>query len=514
MSSSSAFRRSSARDDRPDRAVIDIGSNTVRLVVYSGSLRAPEVWLNERLMARLGRDLSASGAMPQKAMNCSLAALARYAAIVEDLEITDVQTVATAAVRDASNGPEFLESVSQLGLRPRLLSGEEEARGSAFGVIGAFPGALGTVADLGGGSLELVMIENGDCHDGVSLPLGTLRLPALREQGPAAFRKAVKKEMACVGWAAAHPGPLYMVGGTWRALAVFAMRDCDHPLTDPHAFALGTEDADRIAKRVEGMQPDKLAALPGISASRAAGLPNAAMMLRTMLSELQPDGLVFSSWGLREGLLFQRLPNEVRAQDPLIAGVERVTAPRGGSATLAATIAAWTADAANGNGSGGERLRMAATMLALAAAKVEPNMRTRQAYEWAMDKRWAGLDPAGRARIAAALLAAGGKVAPPAELERLASWEDLREAVAWGLAFRLCRRLGAGSRVSLLTSELRREGASLVLRFDPSRAQLLSDQVTSDLKALAQWLGLEPQVRVGERATAEAPSPLTDLTAA
>lgn len=503
MSWFNAFRRAPGRDDRPDRAVIDIGSNTVRLVVYSGSPRAPEVWLNERVTARLGRDLAVSGAMPEKAMDCSLAALARYAAIIEDLDIADVQTVATAAVRDASNGPEFLDRVTALGLNPRLLSGEEEARGSAFGVIGAFPGALGTVADLGGGSLELVMIENGDCHDGVSLPLGTLRLPALRESGPTTYRKAVKKEMARVGWAAAHPGPLYMVGGTWRALAVFAMRDCDYPLTDPHAFALGTEDADRIAKRVEGMQPDKLAAIQGISASRAAGLPNAAMMLRTMLSELQPDGLVFSSWGLREGLLFQRLPNEVRAQDPLIAGVERFTAPRGGSATQAATIAAWTAGAANGDGTG-ERLRLAATMLALAVVRVEPNLRARQAYEWAIDKRWAGLDPEGRARIAAALLAAGGKIAPPAELERLASWDDLREAVAWGLAFRLCRRLGAGSRVSLLTSELRREGDSLVLWFDASRAQLLSDQVTGDLKELAQWLGLEPQVRVGDRATAEA----------
>jgi exopolyphosphatase/guanosine-5'-triphosphate,3'-diphosphate pyrophosphatase len=503
MSWFNGLRRSNGHEDRPDRAVIDIGSNTVRLVVYSGCARAPEVWLNERVAAKLGRDLAVSGEMPDKAIEYSLAALARYAAIIEDLDVADVQVVATAAVRDAGNGPEFLDRVRALGLKPRLLSGEEEARGSAFGVIGAFPGARGTVADLGGGSLELVMIEHGDCHDGVSLPLGTLRLPALREEGTPAFRKAVKKEMAKAGWAAAHAGPLYMVGGTWRALAVFAMRDSDHPLTDPHGYALATEEADLLAKRVARMQPEELAAVPGVSSSRAGGLPDAALMLRTMLSELQPDGLVFSSWGLREGLLFQRLPGEVRQQDPLIAGVARFTAQRGGSASLAASIAAWTADAASGDGSGSERLRLAAIMLALAAARVEPNLRARQAYEWAMDKRWAGLEPDGRARIAAALLAAGGKIAPPPELERLASWENLREAVAWGLAFRLCRRLGAGSRVSLMTSELRRENGTLVLWFDPSRAQLLSDQVRGDLKALAQWLGLEPEVRVGEKVPVE-----------
>lgn len=504
MSPFKALRRPSGHEDRPDRAVIDIGSNTVRLVVYSGSARAPEVWLNERVVARLGRDLAVTGTIPDKAIDHALSALARYAAIVEDLAIADVQTVATAAVREASNGSAFLDRVRALGLAPRLLSGEEEARGAAFGVIGAFPRARGTVADLGGGSLELVMIENDACQDGTSLPLGTLRLPALRETGPAAFRAAVQKEMARAGWATAHPGPLYMVGGTWRALAIYAMRQADHALTDPHALALDSEETDRLAAHVARVGPEKLAAIPGIAASRAAGLPDAAVLLRIMLSELRPDGVVFSSWGLREGLLFQRLPADVRRQDPLIAGVARFTAPRGGSATLAATIAAWTADIADGDGSGGERLRLAATMLALAALRVEPNLRVRQAYEWAMDKRWVGLDFQGRARIAAALLAASGKNARRAELERLASPENLREAVGWGLAFRLCRRLGAGSRVSLTTSDLRREGDTLVLRLDPSRAQLLSDQVNGDLKALAQWLGLKPEVRIGARVAADA----------
>jgi exopolyphosphatase/guanosine-5'-triphosphate,3'-diphosphate pyrophosphatase len=183
----------------------------------------------------------------------------------------------------------------------------------------------------------------------------------------------------------------------------------------------------------------------------------------------------------------------------MLAAVARFAGPRGGLPTMAAMIAAWTTEAANGDGAESERLRLAATMLALAASHIEPNMRARHAYEWAMDKRWVGLDPSGRARIAAALLAAGGKIAPPEELENLASWPQLHQAVAWGLAIRLCRRLGAGSRVSLLTSELRREDGRLVLWFHPSRAQLASDNVTSDLKALAQWLGLEAEIAVGEK---------------
>jgi exopolyphosphatase/guanosine-5'-triphosphate,3'-diphosphate pyrophosphatase len=492
-------RRTQPAGSRPDRAVIDIGSNTVRMVIYRGSQRAPEVWLNERVSARLGRDLAATGQMPEKAIDYALAALARYATILRDLGVDDVQTVATAAVRDAANGSEFLDRVRAVGLSPRLLTGEEEATGSAFGVIGAIPGARGTVSDLGGGSLELVMIENGACHDGCSLPLGTLRLPALREKGPAWFRKAVEREMARAGWAAAHDGPLYMVGGTWRALAAYALRSVDHPLTDPHAFALDTAEADRIARKVARLDPATLAPIPGISTLRAAGLPDAAAMLRIMLAELQPEGVVFSSWGLREGLLFQRLSPAVRGQDPLLAGVTQFAAPRGGSATVAALMAAWTADIGRSEGSGSERLRLAATILAMASAHVEPNWRARHAYEWAMDKRWLGIDPQGRARIAAALLAACGKIAPPPELERLASWEHLSQAVSWGLAVRLCRRLGAGSPHSLTASSLQTEGDRLVLRVDPSRAQLATDPVTGDLKALAQWLGLEPEVRISEK---------------
>jgi exopolyphosphatase/guanosine-5'-triphosphate,3'-diphosphate pyrophosphatase len=162
-------------------------------------------------------------------------------------------------------------------------------------------------------------------------------------------------------------------------------------------------------------------------------------------------------------------------------------------------MAAWTADAVRGEGSGSERLRLAATILAMASAHVEPNWRARHAYEWAMDKRWLGVDPEGRARIAAALLAACGKIAPPPELERLASWVDLSRAVSWGLAVRLCRRLGAGSPESLAASSLLKEDDRLVLRIEPSRAQLVADPVTGDLKALAQWLGLEPEVRIAEK---------------
>lgn len=477
--------------DRPQRAVIDIGSNTVRLVVYSGPQRAPAVWLNEKVTPRLGSDLATTGSIPDEAIDIALRGLARFACILKDIEVTDVRTVATAAVRDARNGPEFAEQVRALGLDIDVLSGEEEAVTSAYGVIGAFPGAEGVVADLGGGSLELVAIGENKCSHGVSLPLGTLRLPALREKGTKAFNKAVKAELAKADWASAHPGPLYMVGGTWRAMANFAMHRTEYPLTDPQAYTMTLPEADKIAKKLSGMDPDALSSISGISSSRAAGLPDAAAMLRPVLAALEPEGLVFSAWGLREGVLYRGLSPGARQLDPLLAAVSHFTEPRGSSPTAAMQIAAWTSDATRDRGNGSERVRLAAIMLSLAQWRVEPNMRLNHSIDWALHKRWLGLDHKGRAMIAAALRAANGKPEPTADLQALASDDALHEAAAWGLAFRLCRRIGAGSKLSLLSSKLTREEDTLRLWLQPGRAQLVSDQVEIELARLAAWLGCE-----------------------
>ena len=498
MSKSGKTRRERRIVHAPS-AVIDIGSNTVRLVIYEGSPRAPRVVWNEKVAARLGRDLSTTGEIPDAASDEAICALARFALLIEDLDIGDVQTVATAAARDASNGAEFLAKVADLGLEPRLLSGEDEAEAAALSTIGAFPGAHGVVADLGGGSLELVSVAEGASHDATSLPLGTLRLPALRAGSDKKFDKAVRGELGQAGWAAAHPGPLYMVGGTWRAFAAYAMRKRDFPLTDPHGFMLDTETADRLAAEAMGASPEKLAEMSGITSMRAGYLPDAAAMLRPLLDELQPEGLIFSSWGLREGLLFSRLDELQRTKDPLLAGVADFAEMHGASITHAAMLAAWSVELADGKGRsrGNERLRLASAQLAAALHRVEPNLRYNHALEWALDKRWIGCDARARAMICAALIGSMGRSAIPDRLRSLASDDDLREAVTWGLGFKLARRLGAASRVSMISSALIRKKRRLILRLDPSRAALGNYPVTKDLEILANFLELEAKVKIG-----------------
>lgn len=482
---------SHAPDDKR-RAVIDIGSNTVRLVIYGGPPRAPAVLWNEKVSARLGRDLAKTGAIPPAAMAEALAALARYAAILRDHGIGQIEAVATAAPRDATNGGEFIARVGALGLDVRLLSGEEEARASACGVIGAFPDATGVVADLGGGSLELVAVAHGACRDGTSLPLGTLRLPELKARGR--FDSDVGTILESAHWARAHPGPLYLVGGTWRAFAAYAMRRMDHPLTDPHAFALDVEQADMLAMTLQESKPAKLAQLRGISSMRAEKLPDAAALLRVLLATLKPAGLLFSSWGLREGLHFRRLEPAVRDTDPLLAGVAAFAGERPARTVDAPLLAAWTKAAARDRGAEAERLRLAAAHLAPALQAVEPNLRPAHALEWALDKRWIGIDARGRARLAAALLGSLASTTTPDRLARLASADDLGEATGWGLALRLAQRLGAGSRAVLASSRLTASEQHIELAIDSDHAALAGAPVTKDMAALAQHLKLEPSI--------------------
>ena len=131
-----------SRAGTAEQAIIDIGSNTVRLVIYGGPARAPAVLYNEKVTARLGKGVAEDGKLSEKAMGTVLAALGRFEALLRLRGVKKVQTVATAAARDASNGPAFLARVAALGLNPRLLSGEEEAVTSARGVLAAFPGAV------------------------------------------------------------------------------------------------------------------------------------------------------------------------------------------------------------------------------------------------------------------------------------------------------------------------------------------------------------------------------------
>jgi exopolyphosphatase/guanosine-5'-triphosphate,3'-diphosphate pyrophosphatase len=472
-------------------AIIDIGSNTVRLVVFDGPSRAPSVLLNEKVTAKLGKDVAKTGMLSEKAMGVALSALSRYAALLRAMAVKDVQVVATAAARDAPNGPQFLDAVRQTGLSPRLLSGEEEALTSAWGVLAAFPGAKGVAADLGGGSLELTELYGASCSHGITMPYGTLRLPDLRAGGSAKFGRQVHAALRKADWSSGTAVPLYLVGGSWRAFARYAIHQLSWPIDDPHGFELLPEEALSVCRSIA--QGKLSASLPRISASRLGSLPDAAALLGALLREIRPSKLVFSSWGLREGLLYRKLPPAAQAQDPMLAGVTAFAESHGVSAGAATRITGWTAPLCPGD-EREERLRLAATMLALAAMQIEPNMRTEQAMNWALRKRWIGLDARGRAMAALTILANSGSTSIPPELTGLAAPADFRQAIGWGLAVRLCRKLTGCTVPGLAGTAVATDGTRLTLTLHDPMHALYSNAIGKDHRLLAEWFGLEPAV--------------------
>ncbi|MFM7028785.1 MAG: Ppx/GppA family phosphatase [Chakrabartia sp.] len=477
-------------------AIIDIGSNSVRLVVYGGPARAPFALFNEKLLAGLGRGLASGGALPEDAMAASLKALARFRQLLDMMGVRDIQVVATAAAREASNGPDFLRAVHDLGFEPIVLSGAEEAEASGYGVVSMIPDADGIAGDLGGGSLELVRLRRGLVRDRVSLPLGSLRLPDLRAEGSAPFARTVAKMLKGEGWLKEGQGkPLFMVGGSWRALARLHMHKTRYPLPILANYEIPTRDAGRLVRMTSGLDKSTARAIPTISTSRLAGLNDAAALLAALTRAIQPSHLVTCANGLREGLLFKRLSARERARDPLLEEARAEGGRQGRFDEHGRLIHSWIAPLFAGETRAQARIREAACLLADVAWQANPEFRAERGVDMALHGNWTGASHQDRALLAMALHATFGGGEPlPGPITQLAPADDLAVAKSWGLAIRLGQRLSGGTAEALEYSRLTREGEGIVLTLAPSHQALGSDQVKRRLKSLANQLGQKARI--------------------
>jgi exopolyphosphatase / guanosine-5'-triphosphate,3'-diphosphate pyrophosphatase len=473
-------------------AIIDIGSNSVRLVVYSGATRIPSIIFNEKVLAGLGKGVGETGAIAPEAEARALAALERFAVLVRQMNVVRTRTVATAAVREASNGAAFLAKVRRLGLDPRILSGEEEGKRAGQGVLSAIPEADGIVGDLGGGSLELVEVAGGRVLRSASLPLGVLRLDALAEKGN--FAKRVAKAVAAAGFEGACSGrPFYMVGGSWRALARLDMALIDHPLPITHQYEMPTDRPGQLREVLAGGK----AAIPdpgSVSISRFPTLPNANLLLDALVGMLDPGRLIVSSFGIREGLLYDELKHEERRRDPLIEAAGEAGAGLGRFAQHGDLLDRWIAPAFDDDPRCA-RLRLAACLLADIAWAAHPDFRAERGIDMALHGNWVAIDAPGRVMLAQALFCnfGGGRDLPYPDIAALATPDELKRATAWGYAMRLGQRLSGGVAAGLRHSRLIRDGDTLRLDVNRAAANLVGEIVERRLKSLATALGLRPQ---------------------
>ena len=466
--------------------IIDIGSNSIRLVIYDGPARIPAILFNEKVLAGLGAGVARDGALDAAAMDRALTALSRFARLAEQMRVGTLRTVATAAVREASNGAAFLTRLRALGLSVELLSGEQEAAMAGYGVLAAFPGADGIVGDLGGGSLELVRVRRGDVHERVSFPLGVMRIAKIRAGGPRALDRTIGKALAKAGWEGNGAGlPFYLVGGSWRALARLDMHLHDAPLPMIHHHRMAASIPAYLVRVLAQIDRKRLRAIPGLSNSRIAMLPDAAALLSLLARHLGSNELIVSGYGLREGLLHHSLPPAIRAQDPLICATREEGARQGRFPEHGDLLNRWIAPLFASEAPSEARLRHATCLLADVGWPAHPEFRADRGMETAIEGNWVGVDPRGRGVMARALYTSFGGDRPMPLLDRLCSPADRAMADCWGLAIRLGQRLSGGVAESLETSRLALTPTTLALHLSPSDRALYGEAVERRHKLLA-----------------------------
>lgn len=503
-------------------AVIDIGSNSIRLVVYEGVARSPTPLFQEKAMCGLGRYLNSTRRLNEQTIPQALAALARFRKLADICGVRerDLHPFATAAVRWAEDGPGFLERAEEAcGAPIKVIGNTEEAELAATGVMAGFMAPSGIVGDLGGGSLELIGVRGNTFHETVSLPLGGLALidKTLGEKNEAI--PIIENTLAPMSWLDKSGGQtFYAVGGTWRTLAKLHMRQMGYPLTAVHGYRMDHRKTLQVTARYANSSPSALSRLEGMSAGREETLPYGALVLNAIVRKMQPSAVVFSAFGVREGTIYRLMNETERAKDPLISACVELARLRSRSPHHAQELIDWTdalfqSPAANETAEE-QRLRHAACLLSDIAWRAHPDYRGEQSAVLIAQSALVGVDHPGRAFLALCVYhryerKLAGELLP--KLSALVPRQERKRALVVGQAVRLAHTLSAGMSGILPQTSLAIENGTLALHV-PKRLQALDGETLKRrLRSVAKELGLQPEIKISQKAEVQKSSILRTL---
>jgi exopolyphosphatase/guanosine-5'-triphosphate,3'-diphosphate pyrophosphatase len=480
--------------------VVDIGSNSVRLVIYEGPHRALSPDFNEKALCAIGKGIGTTGRLDPNGAAAAIKALQRFRMVADIRGVKRVDAVATAAVRDASNGAEFIQRARDaLGAPIRILSGEDEARLAAEGVLGGMPDADGIVGDLGGGSLEITPVDRGEIHPGVSLPFGPLRLMDASDGKIDRARSIVDQGLESVRFLDRLKGrALYAVGGVWRSIARIHLTRAKHPVQVLHAYTMSREDAIEHTEFLSGKNRRALELIGEETRRRAEAVPFGAVVLERLIKATKLDRVVVSSYGVREGVLFQRMPPDVRQQDPLLAATGDWAQREARDPSLEDVLVQWTHALFPHEAADDARHRRAACALSDVMWRGHPDHRADAIFQMALNGNFTGIDHRGRGMLALALHHRySGLDTPPGNYSRLSAFLG-DEACSWamtlGAALRLAYAIAGPSGDVVRQTSLRITAASAILAMPRALEHLWCEPVERKLEDLAAACRKTPRV--------------------
>jgi exopolyphosphatase/guanosine-5'-triphosphate,3'-diphosphate pyrophosphatase len=480
--------------------VVDVGSNSVRLVVFDGAARSPAYFYNEKIMCGLGAGLSVTGRLNPEGRTRALAALRRFALLAEGMETGPLSAVATAAVREAEDGEAFrAEVLRETGIRLFVIDGPEEARLSAQGVLLGWPGAYGLVCDMGGASMELAEINGGRVGRCVTSALGPLKLRDIKggqKARRAHIRATLDRLRADLG---EQKNRLFLVGGSWRAFARIDMARRGYPLHVLHEYRMSAADVRATIKHIEKTPPEALRAQSGVSSARIALVPFAAEVLREVVKTFRPHDIAISSYGIREGLLYEQMPQALRDRDPLIEACRFAEAKDARLPGFGRVLYDFILPIFKSVGE--ERLRIvkAACLLHDVSWRAHPDYRAEDCFDNATRANLGGLKHAERVVLGLALLYRYSNKREGTRFDTLAGLiteRERHEAEVLGRALRFAAMLWLKDNAHLGEMRWFPKRKVLELRLSPEAAPLFGEVARARFGALCSALGAQADIRL------------------
>lgn len=488
-------------------AVVDIGSNSVRLVIYERKARTPTMLFNEKMLAGLGRGVAATGRLAEASVKAALGEVVRFRALIRHTGCKDVYVVATAAARDAENGPDFVREVEAiLGTSVRILNGNEEAYYSALGVTAGFWRPRGIVGDMGGGSLELVEVDGDGPGTGMTFPLGGLRLAEMAEGSLAEAREITRTALEAYDWPRMSPGErtFYAVGGTWRSLGRLHLVQNDYPLHVMHNYEIPAKEAIEFCRSVQVPDLVGVARAEVVSKQRRPLVPIGAVVMERVLSAMKAERVIFSATGVREGLLHEQLDPKMQADDPVIEAARELCILRARSPDHALELIDWTDSLFRclsiEETDNESRLRHAACLLSDIGWRAHPDYRGEQSLNIISNASFVGLDHASRAYLAAAVFYRheGVREGALSPVIRELFTDRLRiRAKVLGATLRVASLLSASMAGMLPKVSVQKSGNGLVLDLGPDLADVDGERLRKRVAQLSRAVDTEVSVKAG-----------------